>query len=185
MQAFKKYFNFDQTMGCLIVESDIFEINLIVYITRFFQNIKNEIDLFVEENLTIYENYEAEYFNICINKNREEILEFIDINESECILRCRENRKLYQAKLDSILRLTKQLRGQFPSENFVINQEFLKKISEIKKLSIEFRKDLFKRNFIFLKPVDNINSKFTSNNKSKFFVIEPFCMDDWQIEFLK
>ena len=196
MENLKYFFGFDKTLVSLIEELEDFEINIIVYLARYYQSLKNEIDLNVEESLIYKELLQVDKneSNLEKIKNREEILKFVDVTESECLIRCRQNEELFQSKLASISKLIKDLIDKFPSEqddleDYVVSQEYLKKICEIKRLSFELRKDLFKRNLLCLKRVnkcDLVDTSTKSETKDfKLFVIEPFCMDDIQIDLLK
>ena len=196
MQNLKTYFHFDKALISLIDESNDFEINVILYVARYFKNLKNEIDFYTEESLNDKELLPLgpNESNLEKNRNREEMLKFVDINESECLIRCRQNEELFQLQLDSILKLIKDLIDRFPHEQddleeFVIGQEYFKKIAEIKRLSLELGKELFNRNYFCLKSVntcDLMKASIDSKMKSfKLFVIEPFCMDDIQIDLLK
>ena len=196
MENLNNFFGFDKTLVSLIEELEDFEINIILYLARYYQNLKNEIDLNAEESLICKELLQVDKneSNLEQIKNREEILKFVDIAESECLKRCRQNEELFQSKLDSISKLIKDLIDKFPSEqddleNYVVSLEYFKKISEIKRLSFELKKDLFKKNLLCLKRVNKCDQVDTSNKSKtkgfKLFVIEPFCIDDIQIDLLK
>ena len=195
MQSLRAFLCFDKTLISLIEESNDFEINLNLYASRSFENLKNEIDLLTEEAMLNHDDESSgQNSKLNSNRNREEMLKFVDINESECLIRCRQNEELFQLQLDSILKLIKDLIDRFPHEQddleeFVIGQEYFKKIAEIKRLSLELGKELFNRNYFCLKSVntcDLMKASIDSKMKSfKLFVIEPFCMDDIQIDLLK
>ena len=194
MENLKTFIHFDKILINLIEESNDFEINIIMYVTRFFNNLKNEVDLYTEEYLINEETSNiTNNFMFDLNEYRKEMLNFVDISESECILRCRSNEELFQSKLDSVLQLLIMLRDKFPSEkadieNFVISHEYFKCIFQIKEKSLEFKRKLFIKNYFCVEPVnksncDNLNMPKMKN--FKLFVIEPFCMDDIQIDLLK
>ena len=177
MQNFKYS---DKALNSLIDEFNDYDINLIIYVARYFKDLQHEIDLFAEKSKT--DNRLSKIDIDKINQDREEMINYIDECKTQCLLRCQENQDKFQLKLDFILQLFKQPNEQLNSTSFSLSYE--QKISELNKLSFELRKDIFKKNLIFLNQsfLDSCNASCKSQTCFKLFIIEPFCMDDIQIE---
>ena len=186
MKIFENFLNFDKILNSFIQESPNSDINLILYVIKFFENLKNEVDLYSEEFVLNQNEDIFKKLDIC---NREKLLDYIKEKEIECLLNCHLKEDLLQSKLNVVIKQSESLIKELSIDQNIAktSEDFLRRLQLIIHLSIELRKEIFENNLIFLKKTlpnncTHITSKLWD---CSLLVIEPFCLDDFQIDLLK
>ena len=160
------------------------QIDPYIYLLTHFDLLRNEVDIFALENET---------------ENHSELIQIIKDYEVECFQNYRNNFQIFDQKfyliIDKRIELYKEPKG---------TQEYVEKNLQIRKEWIQARKMIFKKNLFFLNnsndssenfhdkdrysypEIESYKSKSVQNKKFGFVVlIEPFCLDDLQIDIIK
>ena len=154
------FFLSDKTLSFIYNETNASEIDPIVYVFKFCELLKNEIDIFEMSK----RNQNPDRYLQLINQ----IEEF----EAKCVENCRKNFETFRQKLEEILKEILAL------SQYQLTKEAAEKKFEIIKETVKLRRDIFKKNVFF---VDRIDDKEIGS----LIFIEPFCIDDFQIECIK
>ena len=157
-------FNFDKVLHLLYSDTNDSRIDPILYALKFCEQAKNEVDLYENTEMIDEKSYNPERYLKSINQ--------IDEFERKCIENCRQNFDYFSERLKNIIESVLELSTQ-PQAKYTID-----KINQIRNESIHVRKEIFNQNLIFL---DKIGNKKIGS----LILIEPFCLDDFQIECIK
>ena len=153
---------FDRVL-CSMNENDESDINPLVYVAKYCELLKNQVDLY--ESM---KELDGKYSNDEHIKLINEIEQF----EIKCIENCRQNFDHFSERLKIIMQSMYQMKNKSRTKRF------LEKTFEIRIESTKLRQDIFKRNLIFLEKVEG-------KEIGSLVFIEPYCLDDFQIETLK
>ena len=155
------------------------EISLEVYVAKFFENLKRDIDLYVEGVLA--QKADKKLPNSENELNRELVINFIKDQESEALKKCTENKERLEANLNQIIHERKELEANKPTQenSDIYNQ----KLTGIKNLSLEFKREIFNDNLFFIEWVNPKND--LNKRNASLIVLKPICLDDFQVQLLR
>ena len=157
-------FDFDKVLSLVYEETNDSNINPVAYVIKKCELLKNEVDLFY--TLKCLENRtQSEDIHLKLIK---EIQNF----ELKCVENCRKNFYNFQERFKKIVE------DWLGILNEPTSKDLLNKKIHIRTESIHLRRDIFKLNLIFL-------NKIGRNEIGSLIFIEPFCLDDFQIESIK
>ena len=151
---------FDKALYEIYEETNDADIDPFIYLARHFDIIKNQIDIFALTRQINDEKYLK-------------LIEAIECHEKECIINCRQNYSIFQHKLKSVLWELNVTNKGMPQ-----TKDFVEKRLKIRKEWIETKNLIFRKNVIF---VDVIDKK----DIGSLFIVEPFGIDDQQIDLIK
>ena len=153
--------DFDIALSEIYHETKSTHIDPIVYLSRHFDLLRNQVDIFTF-NKKVIDDYR--YLKL---------IEIIKNHEDECLHNCHRNLEVYQEKLKDIIEKVIKLNHETQK-----TKEFVEKRLEIRKEWIETRQVIFKKNLIF---VEFIQEKEIGS----LVIVEPFCLDDQQTYITK
>ena len=131
-----------------------------IYISTHFDSLRNQIDIYASEHeITGKEHYE--------------LIQIAKEHEDECIQNLDNNFDTFQDKLNLIIEKRKELCKEEKETRM-----FLEKNINIRNEWIEARKEIFKKNLFFI-------DSFGCKKNGCLIQIEPFCIDDLQIDIIK
>ena len=150
MKIFENFLNFDKILNSFIQESPNSDINLILYVIKFFENLKNEVDLYSEEFVLNQNEDIFKKLDIC---NREKLLDYIKEKEIECLLNCHLKEDLLQSKLNVVIKQSESLIKELSIDQNIAktSEDFLRRLQLIIHLSIELRKEIFENKGLIIK----------------------------------
>ena len=159
----KDIFCFDKVLSILYEETNDFEIDPVLYVVKYFESLKNQVDLF--KNIQIINGIHSS------DKHLDSIKE-IEKLEAICIENCRKNSQNFKERLKKVIEDTLELTSK-PKSIVSLQRTYLIRLE-----SIQLRKEILKQNLIFLE-------RFDDKEIESLIVIDPFTLDDFQIEFIK
>ena len=159
----KELFNFDISLSLIYEETGDSDINPVIYISKYFELLKNQIDLYENNEILNGKNSTEKYT---------EIFAKIENYEKVCVENFRNNSENFQKKLKKITNDVLMLENEPKTEYSV------EKALNIRKESINLRREIFKHNIIFLDKKDE-------KQVGSLIIIDPFCIDDFQIDVIK
>ena len=154
----------DNALEVIYNETNDSEIDPVVYAIQFCALVKNEVDLYENTEMIIQANYNPERYLKLINQ--------IDQFRDKCVENCRKNYEIFGQRLKKILEDSLEI-STMPKTKETIDKKF-----KIRKESIILRREIFDQNLIFL-------DKLGEKKIGSLVFIEPFCLDDFQIECIK
>ena len=131
-----------------------------IYISTHFDLLRNEIDIYASEHEIT-------------GTEHSELIQITKDHEDECIQNLNNNYEIFEEKLDMIIEKRKELCKEEKETRI-----FLQKNINIRNEWIEARKEIFKKNLFFI-------DSFGGNKKCCLIQIEPFCIDDLQINIIR
>ena len=184
----KNIFVFDQTIASMVKKDNQFSIDLFVYISVFFKNLRNEVDIYSEK----FENLNKKKLNFtdCKLFERGKFYKFINDRENECLENGIKNTNLLQYKLDLFLQNAQEINILLKKQLFQTSQEYIEKITYFKEFLSVLKKELFKENLFFVdwSYSDSLKDREFEENllvSGVLVVIESPILDDIQINAIK
>ena len=159
----RSFLNFDKVLSSIYEETSDSEIDPVIYVSKYCELLKNEVDLFENVEISNGKVNSCRYLNL-INQ--------IEQFETKCVQNCRQNCKILEPKLKKILEDVLEL------SKLSKTKETIEKAYEIRKESTSLRREMFKDNLIFIDRLGN-------RKIGSLIYIEPFCLDDFQVECIK
>ena len=131
-------FVFDKVLSLIFEETKESDIDPVVYAVKYCELLKNEVDLYeISSGEKKFQNYSN-------------LIEEIDKFQSKCVENCRTNYTILRQNLSNVVRDTLELQKMPKSK------EKLEKTYEIRKVSIQLRRDVLGDNLVFF---DKINGQ--------------------------
>ena len=167
------FFGFDKVLSLIYEETNDPEINPVIYVIKHCELLKNQIDSTINKKDLKGKNVENDYL-VLIN----EINEF----QSICVENCRNNMVNFTTRFKYVIEKALEIKDEQKSK------DSLEKMFDIRNKSLSLRRDIFNKNLIFLeytKEQKQYDAQKQENNLFSLVVIEPCCLDDFQIETIK
>ena len=164
-------------------EFNEYEIDPIIYVKKFFERLRFEVDLIIEKKVfSIDKQSRTPTRSSLIQKEiaferRNKILKILKDLEEKCVDNCRRNFFRFQENFADFVKKRKYILNEI-CEDRSINEDLIRETNAI---LIDINREMFVDNIVFISEVAEYGNLFFGS----LLIIQPFLFDQFQIKILK